>query len=96
MLTQPQKDDLAHIVLATMQIQSAIHTLDKVTGEGNKFKQLKKKEWNQFIYTVQKFTAKHEIELYELTAKLIDQSQNYIDCVNEFDKVAEEMQIILP
>ena len=96
MLTQPQKDDLAHIVMATMQIQSAIHTLDKVTGEGNKFKQLKKKEYNDFILHVQKFLRKHEIELYDLTAKMPDQSQNYIDCVNEFDKVAEEMKVILP
>jgi hypothetical protein len=95
-MTIQQKDDLAHIVMATMQLQSAIHTLDKVTGEGNKFKQLKKKEWNQFIHFVQKFTAKHEIELYDLTAQMPEQSQNYIDCVNEFDKIAEEMKVIVP
>ena len=96
MLTTPQKDDLSHIVMATMQIQSAIHTLDKVTGQGNKAVREKKREYNNFIEYVQKFLRKHEIELYDLTAKMPDQSQNYIDCVNEFDKVAEEMKVILP
>jgi hypothetical protein len=27
---------------------------------------------------------------------MTEQSQNYVDCVNEFDKVAAEMKIYLP
>jgi hypothetical protein len=95
-MTIQQKDDLAHIVMASMQLQSAIHTLDKVTGEGNKFKQLKKKEWNDFIDYVKRFGEREGIELYDLTATMTEQSQNYVDCVNEFDKVAAEMKVIVP
>jgi len=95
-MTTAQKDDLAYLVMASMQMQSAIHTLDNITGEGNLYKFKKKKEWNDFISYVKRFAEKEAIELYDLTAKIKDQAQNYIDCVNEFDKVAEEMQIILP
>lgn len=95
-MTIQQKDDLANIVMASMQIQSALHTLDNITGEGNKYKFKKKKDWNDFIDFVKRFLEREEIELYNLTATIKDQAQNYIDCVNEFDKVAEEMQIIIP
>ena len=96
MLTDEQKKDLATVMLASIQIQSAIHTLDNITGTGNKYKQIKKKKYNDFIATVKRFLASEEIELYDLTAQLPNQTQNYLDCVEAFDKVAAEMQIILP
>jgi hypothetical protein len=95
-MTTTQKDDLAHIVMASMQLQSALHTLDNITGEGNKFKFKKKKQWNDFIDYVRRFGEREGIELYDLTATMTEQSQNYVDCVNEFDKVAAEMKIYLP
>lgn len=95
-MTIQQKDDIAHIVMASMQIQSALHTLDNITGEGNNFKFKKKKDWNDFISYVKRFAEREGIELYDLTGTIKDQAQNYIDCVNEFDKVAEEMKIIIP
>lgn len=95
-MTTQQKDDLAHIVMASMQIQSALHTLDNITGDGNKYKFKKKKDWNDFIDYVKRFSEREGIELYDLTATINDQTQNYIDCVTEFDKVAEEMKVIIP
>lgn len=95
-MTIQQKDDIAHIVMASMQIQSALHTLDNITGDGNHFKFKKKKDWNDFISYVKRFAEREGIELYDLTGTIKDQAQNYIDCVNEFDKVAEEMKIIIP
>jgi hypothetical protein len=95
MLTDEQKSDLATVMLATMQIQSAIHTLDNISGAGNKYKQMKKKKYNDFIATVKSFLNSEGIELYDLTAILPTQTQNYLDCVNAFDKVAKEMQIVI-
>lgn len=95
-MTDEQKSDLAMVMLASMQLQSALHTLDNITGEGNKFKFKKKKQWNDFIDYVRRFGEREGIELYDLTATMTEQSQNYIDCVNEFDKVAAEMKIYLP
>lgn len=71
-MTTQQKDDLAHIVMASMQIQSALHTLDNITGEGNKYKFKKKKDWNNFIDHVKRFSEREGIELYDLTATIND------------------------
>ena len=57
-LTKEQKYDLACITLASIQIQSAIHTLDNVSGMGNDFKFKKKKDWNDFIDYVKRWANK--------------------------------------
>ena len=91
------KRDMSAILLATIKIQSALHTLDEIQNENNVFKQQKKKEWNNFIELVQKFANRQGIEVFDFTADLTDgnHTQNYLDCVDRFDKLGEEFNLII-
>ena len=95
-LTKEQKQDLAYITLASIQIQSAIHTLDNVSGMGNNFKFKKKKEWNDFIDYVNRWANREGTELHSLTGSFNNENvQNYVECVTEFDKVAEKIIVTI-
>lgn len=95
-LTKEQKYDLAYITLASIQIQSAIHTLDNVSGMGNDFKFKKKKDWNDFIDYVRRWANKEGVELYSLTGSFNNSNvQNYVECVTEFDRVAEKIIVTI-
>lgn len=95
-LTKEQKYDLACITLASIQIQSAIHTLDNVSGMGNDFKFKKKKDWNDFIDYVRRWANKEGVELYSLTGSFNNSNvQNYVECVTEFDRVAEKIIVTI-
>jgi hypothetical protein len=94
-ISDEQKHDLSKILIATVQMQSAIHTLDEITGLNNKLRFNKKKEWNNFISIVHSFCGKQEIDLYKMTAifETIDQNVSFFDCVNRFDELANEITI---
>lgn len=95
-MTDKQKEDLSHVVMATIQLNSVIHTLDKIEGT-NEFKRTKKMEYNNFLEYVQKFLRRNEIELYDLstTFEQMNQTQNYVECVDAFDKLAESITVIM-
>lgn len=95
-MTEKQKHDMARIVMSSIQLQSVIHTLDEIEGT-NEFKFKKKQEYSQLLNQINKFIQKHENELSELCSTFGSdgQIQNYVDCVNEFDKLAREIQVVI-
>lgn len=95
--SEEMKRDMSAILLATIKLQSTLHTLDEIENDNNVFKQQKKKEWNDFIRTVQKFADKQGIDLHNFTADLNEgnHAQNYLDCVNEFDKLGESFNLTI-
>ncbi len=70
-----------------------IHTLDNITNENNTFKQAKKKEWNEFIAYVKRFTDKQGIDLFDFTSDIDGHVQNYLDCVQKFDDLGETFNL---
>lgn len=95
-LSKEQKYDIACITLASIQIQSAIHTLDNVSGMGNNFKFKKKKEWNDLIDYVQRWANREGTELHSLTGSFNNTTvQSYVDCVSDFDKLAEKIIVTI-
>lgn len=87
--------------MSAIQTQSLLHTLDKMDIK-NPYKFKKKLALNNYISTVEKLISELELQQDEFCKLLTDesgkfdmrQSQNFIDCVGQFDKLAKMFNVI--
>jgi hypothetical protein len=90
-----EKQTTEAILIATFKIQSALHTLDTIEIK-NAFKHRKKQELNLLLETLRKILTMHEIDIDKMLGGVdVEQAQNYIDIVTEFDKLGETIKIEL-
>lgn len=89
------------IIMSAIQTQSLLHTLDKM-DDRNPYKMRKKKALNLFMSQVNNLVKVLELEQEEFCNLLRDevgnfdvrQSQNFVECVQRFDELAESVNVI--
>lgn len=90
------------IIMSAIQTQSLLHTLDKM-DDANPYKMQKKKALNLFMSQVNNLVKVLELHQNEFCDLLRDadtkefdvrQSQNFIECVQRFDDLADSVNLI--
>lgn len=94
------KPETKLIIISAIQTQALLHTLDKMSDK-NPYKFKKKLAMSNYLNAVKKLVIDLELQQDEFCNLLRDdhgnfdlrQSQNFIDCVGEFDKLAESINL---
>ena len=89
------------IIISAIQTQSLLHTLDKM-DDRNPYKMHKKKALNLFMSQVNNLVKVLELEQEDFCNLLrnedgnfdVRQSQNFVECVQRFDELAESVNVI--
>lgn len=88
------------IIMSAIQTQSLLHTLDKM-DDRNPYKMRKKKALNLFLSQVNNLVKVLELEQEDFCNLLrnedgnfdVRQSQNFVECVQRFDELAESVNV---
>jgi hypothetical protein len=99
-LNKMNKHETKLIIMSAIQTQSLLHTLDQMDIR-NPYRQKKKLALSNYIQSVNKLIIDLELQQDVFCELLKDgtgstdlrQSQNFIDCVAEFDKLAESINL---
>jgi hypothetical protein len=86
---------MSNLLLASIKIQSALHTLEEIDIK-NDYKRNQKKNLNDVLCSINRFMETQDVYINEITKTLSESNEQtdfYVECVKKFDELGKTFNL---